>query len=104
MLDGSQGRANVQQHAQHAGPQKNSNRDRDFQSSDQKADGLGVLLLRVQDGAQCGLLLGLNLADHLEGEARHARFIIAAGRDNGFDGVCGSCCGSGREKRDNRAG
>lgn len=103
-LDVSLGPANVEKHGQYADAQKQSDDDGDSELSDQKMDGLRVLLLRVLDGAQCGLLLGLNLADHLEGEVRHARFIITAGRGNGFEGVCGSCCGSGREKRDNRAG
>ena len=104
MLDGSQSRANIQQYGHHAGTQNYSNDDRDSKSRDQKADGFRVLLLRILDGAQGRLLLGLNLPDHLEGEIRHGRFIIVGGRDNCLDSICQSCRGGGGEKGNNSAG
>lgn len=74
-LDGSQGCANVQHHHHQAGSEKNAGRDRDFELSAKRADGFSVLFrggrelpLRILDDLEGGLLLGLNLAGHLQGE------------------------------------
>jgi len=103
-LDRSQSGSHVKQHGYYAGRQKHSNRDRNFEPGDEKADGFRVLPLGILDRLQGLLLLGLNLADHLESKARQTRFIIVRGRDDGSGDVCRSRCGGGRKKRDNGAG
>ena len=95
-LDGAQGGTDVQEHGQHAGTEKNPDGDRDV-------DGLRCLFRGGQNGLQGGLLLGLNLADDLQGEVRQTGFVIVCGLGSGSDNICRSD-GGGRKKHNDDAG